>query len=89
MGDRFTEADIRLFTTLVRFDAVYFSHFKCNLRALTSYENIWKYTRLIYNIEGIAETVNLDHIKVHYYKSHDMINPNQIVPLGPEIDFSL
>lgn len=89
VGDRFTEADIRLFTTLVRFDAVYFSHFKCNLRPLTSYENIWKYTREIYNMEGVAETVNLDHIKTHYYKSHDMINPNQIVPLGPEIDFSL
>ena len=89
LGDRFTEADIRLFTTLVRFDAVYFSHFKCNLRPLTSYENIWRYTRLIYNMDGIPETVNLDHIKTHYYKSHDMINPNQIVYLGPEIDFSL
>ena len=89
VGDRFTEADIRLFTTLVRFDAVYFSRFKCNLRALTSYENIWRYTRLIYNMEGLSETVNLDHIKTHYYKSHDMINPNQIVPIGPEIDFSL
>ena len=89
VGDRFTEADIRLFTTLVRFDAVYFSHFKCNLRPLTSYENIWRYTRLIYNMEGVSETVNLDHIKTHYYKSHDMINPNQIVPLGPEIDFSI
>ena len=89
VGDRFTEADIRLFTTLVRFDPVYFGHFKCNLRPLTSYKNIWRYTRVIYNMEGVAETVDLDHIKTHYYMSHDLINPNKIVPIGPEIDFSL
>lgn len=89
VGDVFTEADIRLFTTLVRFDSVYFGHFKCNLRPLTSYENIWRYTREIYNMDGIKETVNMNHIKTHYYKSHTMINPNQIVPEGPILDFSI
>lgn len=89
VGDRFTEADIRLFTTLVRFDSVYFGHFKCNLRPLTSYENLWRYTREIYNMDGVKETVNLNHIKNHYYRSHTMINPNQIVPEGPILDFTL
>lgn len=87
--DRFTEADIRLFTTLVRFDAVYFGNFKCNIRELKDYKNLWAYTKRIYNIDGISSTVNMDHIKTHYYKSHPSINPNGIVPLGPEIDFSI
>lgn len=89
VGDQITEADWRLFTTLVRFDPVYFGHFKCNLKRLVDYENLWRYTRELYNWPGIKKTVNFDHIKEHYYKSHDMINPNGIVPKGPEIDWSL
>lgn len=88
VGDRLTEADWRLFTTLVRFDAVYFGHFKCNLRRLVDYPNLWAYTRELYQIPGVAETVNMTHIKGHYYESHRMINPTGIVPLGPEIDFT-
>ena len=89
VGDQITEADWRLFTTLVRFDPVYFGHFKCNLKRLVDYKNLWRYTRELYNWPGIKKTVNFDHIKEHYYKSHDMINPNGIVPKGPEIDWSL
>ena len=89
VGDQITEADWRLFTTLVRFDSVYFGHFKCNLKRIVDYENIWRYTRELYNWPGIAKTVNFDHIKEHYYRSHDTINPNGIVPKGPEIDWSL
>lgn len=84
-GDRLTEADICLFTTLIRFDMVYYGHFKCNLRQLRDYPNLWNYTKEIYQIPGIAETVNFDHIKRHYYWSHDMINPTRIVPLGPKM----
>lgn len=89
VGDQLTEADIRLWTTLIRFDPVYFGHFKCNLRPLVDYPNLWYFTRMIYNLEGIAETVNMDHIQHHYYGSHPTINPNGIVPVGPELDYSL
>ena len=89
VNDQFTEADIRLFTTLVRFDKVYFGHFKCNIRQLVDYPNLWEYTRRIYHIPGIKETVNFDHIQQHYYYSHKTINPNGIVPVGPDLDFSL
>lgn len=88
VGDRLTEADIRLFTTLVRFDAVYVGHFKCNLRRIDDYPNLSGYLRDIYQIPGIAETVDMLHIKAHYYGSHATINPTGIVPKGPEIDFS-
>ncbi|HEY9010332.1 MAG TPA: glutathione S-transferase family protein [Devosia sp.] len=87
VGDTLTEADWRLFTTLVRFDAVYFGHFKCNLRRIADYENISHYLRGLYNYPGIAETVRMDHIKTHYYWSHVRINPTRIVPVGPELDF--
>ena len=80
--DTLTEADIRLFTTLVRFDAVYHGHFKCNIRRLIDYRNLWAYTRDIFQIPGIAATVNLMHIKRHYYQSHRRINPTGIVPAG-------
>lgn len=89
VGNQMTEADIRLFTTLVRFDAVYYGHFKCNLKRLVDHPNLWNYTKRIYNLPGIPETVNFDHIKTHYYGSHKTINPNGIIPLGPEIDWSL
>jgi putative glutathione S-transferase len=83
-----TEADWRLFTTLVRFDAVYFGHFKCNLRRIADYANLSNYLRDLYQVAGIAETVHIDHIKRHYYASHRQINPTGIVPLGPVLDFS-
>jgi putative glutathione S-transferase len=86
VGDRITEADWRLFTTLIRFDSVYHGHFKCNLKMLKDYENLWAYTRELYQWPGIRETVNLDHIKQHYYRSHGTINPNGIVPDGPVLD---
>jgi putative glutathione S-transferase len=86
-GDALTEADIRLFTTLVRFDPVYFGHFKCNLRALVDYPNLWAYTRDLYQHEAIRPTVDFNHIKRHYYMSHRSINPSGIVPVGPERDF--
>ncbi len=80
------ETDWRLFVTLVRFDAVYYSHFKCNLRRITDYANLSGYLRDLYQIPGIAATVNFDHIKRHYYYTHDDINPTRIVPLGPLLD---
>jgi len=86
-GDRLTEADWRLFTTLVRFDAVYYSHFKCNLRRIADYPNLSNYLRDLYQVPGVAGTVNMAHIKAHYYGSHRTINPTGIVPLGPELDF--
>ncbi|WP_368644418.1 glutathione S-transferase family protein [Castellaniella ginsengisoli] len=86
LGERLTEADWRLFTTLIRFDAVYHGHFKCNLWRLADYRNLWSYTRELYQTPGIAATVNFDHIKQHYYRSHGTINPNGIVPLGPVLD---
>ena len=88
LGERITEADWRLFTTLVRFDPVYFGHFKCNLRRIADCPNLWGYLRDLYQVEGVAETVDLHHIKSHYYASHRMLNPRGIVPKGPEIDFS-
>jgi putative glutathione S-transferase len=87
-GDRITEADWRLFTTLVRFDPVYVGHFKCNLRRIADYPNLSGYTRDLYQVPGVAETVNMHHIKAHYYGSHESINPTGIIPVGPEIDFS-
>lgn len=89
VGNRLTEADIRLFTTLVRFDAVYFGHFKCNIKALVDYPNLWDYTRRLYHHQDIAATVDFDHIKNHYYGSHKTINPTGIVPVGPNLDWSL
>lgn len=89
VGKQITEADWRLFTTLVRFDAVYYSHFKTNKKRLMDYPNLWAYTRELYQIPGVAETVNMDHIKYHYFASHRSINPTGIVPLGPDIDFML
>ena len=88
VGDQITEADWRLFTTLVRFDPVYHGHFKTNRKRITDYPNLWAYTRELYQVPGVAETVNMDHIKTHYYASHTWINPSRIVPLGPEIDFN-
>lgn len=87
VGNALTEADIRLFTTLVRFDAVYYGHFKCNLRRLVDYPNLWAYARDLYQRPGFGETVNFDHIKRHYYLTHDKINPNHIVPKGPIMDW--
>lgn len=86
-GTEITEADVRLFTTLVRFDAVYVTHFKCNLKRIVDYPNIWGYTRDIYQMPGVAETVNMTHIKRHYYESHRHINPFGIVPDGPMLNF--
>ena len=87
VGNRLTEADIRLFTTLVRFDSVYFGHFKCNLKPLTAYPNLWAYTKRIYQLPGMAQTVNFDHIKRHYYGSHKTINPTGVIPMGPTLDW--
>ena len=87
VGNKITEADWRLFTTLVRFDPVYVGHFKCNLKRIADYKNISGYIRELYQIEGVAETVHMDHIKDHYYESHKTINPTGIVPMGPEIDY--
>jgi glutathionyl-hydroquinone reductase len=87
-GPKITEADWRLFTTLVRFDSVYFSHFKCNLRRVADYPNLWNYTRDLYQVPGITETVSIEQIKTHYYGSQRQVNPTGIVPIGPLIDFS-
>lgn len=87
-GDRLTEADIRLFTTLIRFDAVYAGHFKCNLRRIADYPNLPAYTRDIYQLPGVAGTVDFQHIKHHYYESHPSVNPTGIVPLGPVLGFT-
>jgi glutathionyl-hydroquinone reductase len=88
-GSSFTEADVRLFTTLVRFDAVYYSHFKCNLRRLVDYPNLWRWTRRVYALPGVKSTTDFQEIKAHYYRSMKQINPTQIVPKGPLLDFSL
>jgi putative glutathione S-transferase len=88
MGDAITEVDWRAFTTLVRFDAVYHTHFKCNLRRIVDLPNVWGYTRDLYQQPGIAGTVRMDEIKAHYYRTHPTINPTGIVPIGPELDFS-
>jgi glutathionyl-hydroquinone reductase len=87
-GDRITEADWCMFPTLVRFDSVYYSHFKCNLRRIVDYPNLWGYLKDLYQQPGVAETVNMDHIKKHYYGSHESINPTRIVPEGPILDFA-
>jgi putative glutathione S-transferase len=86
-GNHLTEADWRLFTTLVRFDPVYVGHFKCNKRRLVDYPNLWGYVRELYQMPKIAETIDFEHIKRHYYQSHETINPTRIVPIGPQIDF--
>ena len=88
VGDTLTEADWRLFTTLLRFDPVYVGHFKCNIRRLVDYPNLWAYTRELYQVPGVAETIHMDHIKDHYYRSQGSINPSGVVPVGPEIDFT-
>ncbi len=88
LGNTITEADWRLFTTLVRFDAVYVGHFKCNIRRIVDYPNLWGYLRDLYQVPGIAETVNIEHIKAHYYTSHANINPTRIIPVGPLLDFN-
>ena len=86
-GERITEADLRLFTTLARFDPVYVGHFKCNLRRLVDYPHLWPYARELYQHPGVAETVDFFHIKQHYYGSHESVNPSGIVPKGPIIDW--
>ncbi|MEL6792271.1 MAG: glutathione S-transferase family protein [Pseudomonadota bacterium] len=86
-GDRLTEADWRMFATLVRFDPVYVGHFKCDRKRIVDYPNLWDYTRELYQHPGVAETVNFDHIRRHYLYSHETINPNRIVSTGPEIDW--
>lgn len=86
-GPQFTAADVCLFTTLLRFDPVYHTHFSCNLRRLRDYPNLWNYTLEIYQMPGVAGTVNLEQTKLHYYGSHDSIRPKRIVPIGPEIDY--
>jgi putative glutathione S-transferase len=88
VGETLTEADWRLFTTLIRFDSVYVGHFKCNLRTIESYPAISNYLRELYQIEGVSKTVDFYHIKRHYYFSHTMINPTQVVPKGPDIDYA-
>jgi len=87
-GDRITEADWRLFVTLIRFDAVYVSHFKCNLRRIDDYANLSNYLRELYQMPGIADTVDMHHIKHHYFGSHETINPLRIVPKGPALDYA-
>jgi putative glutathione S-transferase len=86
-GEQITEADWCMFTTLFRFDAVYYVHFKCNLRRIVDYPNLWNYLKDLYQHRGVKETCNLDHIKRHYYRSHPKVNPTRIVPKGPIIDF--
>jgi glutathionyl-hydroquinone reductase len=87
-GESITEADWFMFTTLLRFDAVYYVHFKCNLRRIVDYPNLWNYLKDLYQQSGVKETCNLDHIKRHYYRSHPNVNPTRIVPKGPIIDFT-
>jgi putative glutathione S-transferase len=89
VGDRFTEADLRLFPTLVRFDAVYYTHFKCNLRRIGDYYNLTNYLREIYQMNGVAETVDIPAIKLGYYGGMRYLNPSGLIPLGPELDFTL
>jgi putative glutathione S-transferase len=88
MGDRVTEADWRLFTTLIRFDPVYHLHFKCNKRRLVDYPNLWAFTRELYQWPGVAQSVNMNHIVRHYHFSHDSINPHRIIPVNPTLDYS-
>ena len=88
MGDEITEADWRLLTTLLRFDLVYHTHFKCNRARIVDYPNIWGYTRELYQWPGVAETVHFGHIVRHYHYSHDTINPHRIIPINPSPDFT-
>ncbi len=88
-GDQITEADWRLFTTLIRFDPVYVGHFKCNKKRIIDYPNLSNYTRQLYQWPGVSETINMEHIKKHYYSSHESVNPTRIVPAGPDVDFAL
>ena len=88
LGAVVTEADWRLFTTLMRFDTVYYGHFKCNLRRIVDYPNLWGYTRELYQWPCVADTIHMDHIKDHYYRCHTSVNPTGIVPKGPAIDFN-
>jgi putative glutathione S-transferase len=87
-GGQLTEADIRLWVTLVRFDAVYVGHFKCNIRRLVDYPNLWGYARDLYQRSAFGNTTNFDHIKRHYYMTHPQINPTRIVPKGPLVDWN-
>lgn len=87
VGEVLAEADIRLFTTLVRFDPVYYGHFKCNVRPLVDYPALWAYTRDLFRHPAIRPTVDFDHIKGHYYGSHPWLNPSRVVPVGPDRDF--
>jgi len=87
VGEQLTEADLRLFPTLVRFDPVYHGHFKCNLRKLVEYPNLWAYTKRLYGLPGVSDTVVVDHFKRHYYASHAIINPTRVVPVGPDISY--
>jgi glutathionyl-hydroquinone reductase len=86
-GDRLTEADVAMYTTLVRFDLVYYAHFKCNLRRLRDHHNLWNYLLDLHQTPGFRETTHLDHIKTHYYWSQTTVNPHRIVPLGPTLDY--
>ena len=86
-GDRLTEADLCMFTTLVRFDNVYHTHFKCNVKQIRDYENLWPYLRDLYGLPGVAGTVNMDHIKEHYYTTHPDVNPKRLIARGPNLDF--
>ena len=88
MGDVITEADWRLFTTLIRFDPVYHLHFKCNRNRIVDYPNLWAYTRELYQWAGVADTVNMDHIVRHYHYSHETINPHRIIPVNPILDYA-
>jgi putative glutathione S-transferase len=88
VGDVLTEADLAMFATLVRFDHVYHTHFKCNRRAIHEYPNLWNYTKELYQLPGVAETVNLDHVVRHYYRSHGDVNPMRLVPTGPDVEFT-
>jgi putative glutathione S-transferase len=87
-GDRLTEADICMFTTLVRFDQVYHTHFMCNQQFIHQYDNLWPYLRDLYQTPGVAETVEMDHIKEHYYTTHPEVTPTRIIATGPELDFA-
>lgn len=87
-GDELTLADVFFFPTLYRFDAVYYTHFKCNVGRLVDFENLWGYARELYQLPGVGETCNMNHVKGHYYRSHDDINPTRIVPVGPAVDWS-
>jgi putative glutathione S-transferase len=87
LGDDLTEADIRLFTSLIRFDPVYYGHFKCNLKRIVDYPNLWGYTRDIFQLPGVGEPIDFDHIKRHYYGSRKNVNPSGVVPAGPVLDW--